>query len=450
MAALISLFLPIAAWTVLCRRTDTRAHWLGAWAWAAPMAIGSSSVVWWGLMQLGIESQQGLIAADTGVWLAAIGVVLLRRQGARCATFERRPVSHDHTRWILFAGVTMVLALAAISFAADAAVEPHGDWDAWAIWNLRARFLYRGYPAYWKDGFSPLLGWSHVDYPLLVPLSVARGWTFAGRESTVVPAVFAALFALGIVVAAAVSVGRARGRARGALAGAAILACPAFVKYSSSQCADVPLAFFILATFVAMFRAFESPPGRSAWLMAGASAGLAAWTKNEGLLFLVVFVTVAAIGSCGSGKTAGLKCAGRLLLGALPMIVALMALKALAPGNDLLHAQSAESLVTAFGSLDRVATVAAGVGQALWFGGAGAVGVLPIIAAFGVVVGLDRPANPAPMMALIAMVLLIAGYAGVYALTPHDLEWQMKTSLDRVMLHAFPTLVWSGLMLARK
>jgi hypothetical protein len=109
------------------------------------------------------------------------------------------------------------------------------------------------------------------------------------------------------------------------------------------------------------------------------TAGLAAWTKNEGLLFLVVCVAVVAIRSIGAGGRAALKCAGRLLLGALPMVVAL---KALASANDLLQAQSAQSLVTAFGSVDRMATVAAGIGQALWFGGAGAVGVLPIVAAF--------------------------------------------------------------------
>jgi hypothetical protein len=449
MAALVALFLPLVAWTLLCRRADGPAHWLCAWAWAAPMAIGSSSVVWWGLMQFRIESQQRLIAADTGVWLAAIGALLLWRRAAP-RTLERGPLRHERTTWVLFAGVAMVFGLASISFAAHAAVEPHGDWDAWAIWNLRARFLYRGYPEYWRDAFSPLLGWSHVDYPLLVPLSVARGWTFAGHETTAVPAVVAGIFALGIVVAAAASVGRARSWSRGLLTAAAILACPAFVKYSSSQCADVPLAFFILATFVSMSRAFESPPNRGAWLMAGAAAGLAAWTKNEGLLFLVVCVTVMAIRSVAVGGRRGLKCVGGFLLGALPMIAALMALKTLAPENDLLQAQSAQSLVTAFGSVDRVATVAAGIGQVLWSGGAGAVGVLPIVAGFIFVVGLDRPLNPVPVIGLITMGLLVAGYAGVYAMTPHDLEWQMKTSLDRVMLHAFPTLVWSAMMLARE
>jgi hypothetical protein len=452
--AAAALLLPFAAWMLVCRRLHATQHWLFALPLAAPLAVGSSSVVWWGLMQLRVESQRGLIAADAGIWLAVISVLLLRRAGATPTTAGAAAVAPGRTPWIVLTVGATAFGLGTIAFVADTAVMPHGDWDAWAIWNLRARFLYRGYPDYWRDGFSPMLAWSHVDYPLLIPLAVAREWTFLGRESTAVPAAFAALFAFSTVLGAAGSVGRARSSTYGWLTAVAILACPAFVEYSSSQGADVPLAFFILATFVWMFRAVESPSTRSAWLLAGASAGLAAWTKNEGALFLVVCVTVLAIRSSGVGDRAGLRGVGLrgvglLLVGALPMIAALVALKALARDNDLLQAQSAQSLLTAFGSVDRVTTVVAGIGRALWSGGATGVGVLPIVAAFMFVVGVERPANPVPCMALVTLALLIAGYMCVFAMTPHDLAWQMTTSLDRVMLHAFPTLVWSGMMLAR-
>jgi hypothetical protein len=445
----LSLLLPLVACTVLCRRLHRNQHWMYGLPWAFPIAIGSSSVVWWGLMQLRIGSRQGLVAADIGVWLALIGILLLRRTGTSHDVPGPVAVASNRTKWIVLAAGVMAFGLASVAFAADTAVMPHGDWDAWAIWNLRARFLYRGYPGYWRDGFSPMLAWSHIDYPLLLPLSVARGWSFLGRESTAVPAALGAIFALSTVLGAAGSVARVRSATRGWLTAVAILACPAFVKYSSAQCADVPLAFFILATFVSMFRAVEAPSDRSAWLLAGASAGLAAWTKNEGALFLVICVTVLAITSVRVGGRAGLKCVGTFLAGALPMIVALMALKGLARENDLLQAQSAQSLLTAFGS-DRVTTIAAGIGRALWLGGASGVGVLPIVAGFVFAVGLEHPANPVPYMGLVTLGLLIAGYACVFAMTPHDLVWQMKTSLDRVMLHAFPTFVWCGMMLARE
>ena len=40
--------------------------------------------------------------------------------------------------------VVVVLALSLVSFATINGSNPHGGWDAVQIWNLRARFLFRG------------------------------------------------------------------------------------------------------------------------------------------------------------------------------------------------------------------------------------------------------------------------------------------------------------------
>jgi hypothetical protein len=37
---------------------------------------------------------------------------------------------------------------------------PSGSWDAWAIWNLRARGIFRG-EVYWRDSLSNLIPWTH-------------------------------------------------------------------------------------------------------------------------------------------------------------------------------------------------------------------------------------------------------------------------------------------------
>ena len=50
--------------------------------------------------------------------------------------------------------------------------HPHGRWDAWAIWNLRAKFLATPSDR-WRDAFDPVVSWSHPDYPLLLPLAVS-------------------------------------------------------------------------------------------------------------------------------------------------------------------------------------------------------------------------------------------------------------------------------------
>jgi len=78
----------------------------------------------------------------------------------------------------------MVLAAAAIWL--HMRLMPHGETDAIAIWNLRARSLLRG-GREWAAVLSPAIGWSHPDYPLLLPLTVARLWSYAGSETTAVP-----------------------------------------------------------------------------------------------------------------------------------------------------------------------------------------------------------------------------------------------------------------------
>ena len=48
------------------------------------------------------------------------------------------------------------------------------------------------------------------------------------------------------------------------------------------------------------------------------------------------------------------------------------------------------------------------------------------------------------------MVLLLGVYAVYYIVTPsHDLAWYVSTSVDRLVLHAFPTFVWGLMMAAR-
>ena len=222
------------------------------------------------------------------------------------------------------------------------------------------------------------------------------------------------------------------------------------MRYASSQCADIPLAFYVLATVALITRAFETPSERLPWLLAGVSAGLAAWTKNEGMLFLVTCFAVVAIRSFCVADRDGWKYLGSLVAGASPMLLAVMLLKSITPGNDLVQAATLQSLLDAIGNETRLNAVFARIGRELWFGGASTIGVLPLVAAFTAVAGVRTNSNPGPLIGLATSGLLIVGYGAFYVMTPHNLAWHMNTSLDRVMLHAFPALVWCAMMMAKE
>ena len=443
-----ALALPVAVVLLLLARLDGGLRRSAAHLpLAAGLAVGTSSLVWWALFWVPAPPRARLWI-DLAFWVLALAAVCRLRTHRVAAAGP--PAGRG--RWTIRVAVALFLPLAALAaarFVSATAVLPHGTWDAWAIWNLRARFLLRGYPGLWHDGFSALLHWSHPDYPLLVPLSVARGWTCVGMETTGVPILISASFALAAVSAAAVSVARVRGTARGLLAAAAILASPAFVEQASGQIADVPLGFYMLASFVTMFNAAAAGPRSTWWVLAGLSAGLAAWTKNEGVLFLTVFLAACAWWSFRSRGLRGLTGVALVLSGAAPSLAALAVLKWGVAAPDLLIAgQSAEHVAESLADTARIRVAATALGREMWLGGGQRVGVLPIVAGCLLLSGARRPLG-VPGVAAAAMLVMLFGYVGVYVVTPYDLTWHVSTSVKRVALQLFPTFVWFAFMAAR-
>ncbi|MEO8258288.1 MAG: hypothetical protein ABI868_13150 [Acidobacteriota bacterium] len=267
----LALLLPaLAAYLVLRQlRSGSTAPFsrVLAAAVAPGLGVGFASCAYFLLLLL-VRNQHTAVRLDAGLWIMATGS-LLARQFLQSRNPEQaddgiegdaggRPAWHP-ALIITAVGVLLLLAVAAAAFWLHWSLNPHGEWDAWAIWNLRARSLLTG--ADWAAPFSPAIAWSHPDYPLLLPLTVARLWAYAGSEGTMVPAVVAALFSLSSVAVVVISVGRLRGWPAGFLSGMALLIARTHVFQSSCQCADQPIGFFILVAivFVTMSRGATGP-----------------------------------------------------------------------------------------------------------------------------------------------------------------------------------------------
>ncbi len=216
---------------------------------------------------------------------------------AESASQRRRPpLSRAQKLIVICFGI--VVLVSAVSLAYWVLLMPHGGWDAWAIWNLRARFIYRAGES-WPQAFGAFM--PHTDYPLLIPLSVVRGWAYLGSELQIAPAAIAALFAVATAGLMVASVAERRGATLGLLAGMVLLTTPLYLEQGAMQTADVPLAFFFLATTVLL--AFYERTGRLQPLfLAGVTAGLASWAKNEGLLLVVAVVAAWAALALTGGR----------------------------------------------------------------------------------------------------------------------------------------------------
>jgi len=151
--------------------------------------------------------------------------------------------------YFLYAGFIALSLIAIISFVIRVLNDPHGSWDAWNIYNLGARFIYRG-SAEWTTGFSNPYDWSLPDHPLLISGNIARVWSYVGHETLIAPVLQAFLFTSATVILMVFSVSKLQSKNQGLIAGMVLLGTPFFIYNGSSLIADVPVGFYILATVV--------------------------------------------------------------------------------------------------------------------------------------------------------------------------------------------------------
>ena len=94
--------------------------------------------------------------------LIFLWIAVIRRGVPASESEESRKIEYDPvTLWVLIAVLAAMVVIAGMSFIAYQQANPHGAYDAWAIWNLHARMLFRGGES-WQNNFSSHL--YHADY----------------------------------------------------------------------------------------------------------------------------------------------------------------------------------------------------------------------------------------------------------------------------------------------
>ena len=375
-------------------------------------------------------------------------IVLTRRSNAlqMSRLLPARAAARLRYEWLLVVAFCVAAAAALEAMSIEMERLPHGDWDAWAIYNLRARFIYRG--GYdWRDAFSDLLYRSHPDYPPLLPLCVVRAWIYAGSESTAAPQLIGSLFIVATTGLIFSAIAALRGRAQACIAGIVLLSYSFLIRHASSQYADVPLMFFFAAAIALLVLddEVEYETGTGALALAGLAAGLAASTKNEGMLFLIV-LTVAHFAIVARSR--GLRPYAKQLLpvvaGLLPVLGIWIFFKAtLAPPNDLVSLSAGQSVTAKLLDPNRYVTIA----SELWE--RAPVRPVALLAIYGICVGVGAKRTDGVKHAALTFLLLVAGYIGVYVTTPHDLLWHLSTSIDRLLTQLWPIFVLVLFLLLR-
>jgi len=384
-----------------------------------------------------------------------VGLIAVRLYTWRAHRWDRwRPRAGPGTpapSWVFRAGLFASLVVSVSLFVVVALQGPHGGWDAWMTWNVMARFLFRG-GDHWQDAFSS--SFRHPDYPLLLPGIVARSWEYIGSDTVVAPVTVAMLFTFATIALAGSSLALLRTTRQAVLAVLILLGTQFLITHGASQYADVPLAFFMLATTVLVFL-HDRASGRTQGLaaLAGSAAAFAAWTKNEGLLFLasVIVARCAVLWKQRRWQGAVNDLRG-FALGLAPVLAILAYFKlALAPSNDLVSGQGISDTLVRLLDFPRYVEVARlFTGAVRRLGDNGLVSAVPMLLAYLLCVGVkvDAADRRAVGTALVTLALVLSGYALVGLTAPDDYIRLLSSSVDRLVLQLWPTAIFTCFMIA--
>jgi hypothetical protein len=354
-------------------------------------------------------------------------------------------------RW-LAAALWITAICAAVAFAVEAAIRPQGAWDAWMTWNMHARALFRAGQR-WRELLLALPEWSHPDYPLLLPASVARIWTYGGAETLLGPIAIAFLFTFATAGVLYASVSILRGRSQAMLAVLLLLASKFFILHGTSQYADIPLAFFFLSTLVLMSLQEVWADARDRLLaLSGVTAGLAAWTKNEGVLFCIIAIGTYAYATVRArGWRSALRESRAFAFGIVPVLSLVVWFKIrLAPPNDLFPGAEPGAILARFADAGRYREILAGFGSAILE--IGARGVLPLLLiVYLMIAGLAPRTSTrrAAWIPAVVVVLMLVGYATVLLAVPAPLLDTNVRSINRLLLQLLPSALLACFLWAR-
>lgn len=404
--------------------------------------VGVLSIFFFILDVAGAATPAVIFGVDV-VLIAVFAVLYFRGRRHRRPPSVAEEIPGFRWTWLLAVAFGVVLMATGIRVIQMAAALPVGDWDAWAMWNLRAKFL-AGPPGAWRYAVSPLLANAHPDYPLLLPAFIARVWKASGNMDAIAPIVTSLLF-FGALLALLVSVvALLRGTASAMLAGLVILSTTSLLYWAPAQYADIPLAFYYLCAIALIFLDASSGGGRSTLVWAGVSAGFAAWTKNEGIVFLAIIAIVFAVFTFWRrGMRTALMRSAWLGAGVVPGVVLTLWFKLfLAPVSDPLVRQGASGLGR-LGEIGRYSEVASGLFSNLLNLGSGVTHPLILVAILAILVrwNVEERYRLASLMAAAVVALVFLSYCVVLLVTPYGLSWQVQSSFDRLILQVWPSAV---------
>jgi hypothetical protein len=176
----------------------------------------------------------------------------------------------------------------------------------------------------------------------------------------------------------------------------------------------------------------------------GVSAGLAAWTKNEGLfLLIVVGVFVLVTFPKRRLRALWLATAGA----AFPLATILIFKLGLSPTNGLFAGQTGETVIARLADPARWTVLTQIWDRLDAWGGIPGGALVGLAAAVMLAEGADRRSVFRAVSGLSIVTALLFGYSIVYVITPYPQTWHIATSFERLIVQLWPSTVFAAFQL---
>jgi hypothetical protein len=335
----------------------------------------------------------------------------------------------------------IVLTIITIGMFTFASLYPYGGWDAWAIWNVKARFLFLG-GTDWTGMLDPIL-WRHqILYPFLLPLINVWFWSFGNTATYAVPMAMTCLIPLltaGILFSA---LRQFTGKSYVLLVPLWIFTNMFTIQLAASQYTDLLLGLFLL-TAVTLFLLFQRTKEPGYLILMGLVLGMLGFTKVEGetlscvtLITALVFILTEQT-TKDARKRAALFLISATTIAAVPLIIFLLRY---APHNSgiFINGLTSPDKPT---SLERLITIITYYGHefisikwtGLWI-------ALTAILVLSYKKCLSRELRIIPIVLSIYFFI----FTSMYLInTFYEITWWLNTSLNRIIFALVPvTALW--------
>lgn len=306
-----------------------------------------------------------------------------------------------------------------------------GDWDAVAIWNLHAKFLF------FSNDFAKLftnnIGWSHPDYPLMLSSYSALFWKGLGYISPLVPSIFAYIIGIAIPVSLYAALKNNNLKFLGVIAFLIFCFNLKLVRIASTQYSDTLLALFLLLTIILKnhlnYQKYDNKV-----LLIGFFSASCGWIKNEGLLFFLIFTFYFLLENFRN-----LRFIKSYLLGAVfPLIIIFIFKFFYAPANDIFSGQSSDSF-TKILDFFRYITILKFVIKTFFLN-------FTLLLSFLILIFFINKKYYLSFNFRIIFTMFLC-YFCIYLITPYNLNWHLTYSCNRLIYQLYPVIIYSFMLL---